>query len=290
MPFKHSSVSTVKVVKTLSDLEIELKSIRELNLTIGLVPTMGALHLGHISLIKEARKKSDFVICTLFVNPTQFNNSNDLIKYPRTEEEDIALLNANFCDLLFIPLNEEIYSSNYIFPGIELGNLDQVMEGKFRPGHFEGVCQIVYRFFTLIEPDYAFFGLKDFQQLAVINHMTSFFNLKVKIIPCETIRTEKGLALSSRNQRLSEDKKTKALILYQTLNFIKENSNKYSPKEVIFLATEKVNTSDLILEYLEIVNPVSLESLSEKWCSGARACIVAYCNEVRLIDNLQVKD
>lgn len=290
MPFKHSSVSTVKVVKTLSDLEIELKSIRELNLTIGLVPTMGALHLGHISLIKEAKKKSDFVICTLFVNPTQFNNSNDLIKYPRTEEEDIALLNANFCDLLFIPLNEEIYSSNYTFPGIELANLDQVMEGKFRPGHFEGVCQIVYRFFTLIEPDYAFFGLKDFQQLAVINYMTSFFNLKVKIIPCETIRNEKGLALSSRNQRLSEDEKTKALILYQTLNFIKENSNKYSPEELIFKAKEKINRSDLILEYLEIVNPVSLESLSEKWCSGARACIVAYCNEVRLIDNLQVKD
>ena len=280
----------MKVVKTLSELDLELNQIRKKKLSIGLVPTMGALHLGHISLIKEAKIKCDYVVCTLFVNPTQFNNSKDLIKYPRTLNEDTVLLEENYCDLLFIPQTEEIYAPNYIFPGISLGSLDQVMEGKYRPGHFQGVCQVVYRFFTLILPDFAFFGLKDFQQLAVINHMTTFFKLKVKIIACETIRNKNGLALSSRNQRLTEIEKTQALILFQTLNEIRNKSKYYTPAELTQFAIHQINESDLKLEYLEIVDPISLEKLTDNWCPEARACIVAYCNEVRLIDNLQVTD
>ena len=186
--------------------------------TIGFVPTMGALHEGHISLIETAKKQSDFVIASIFVNPTQFNDKKDLERYPRTEAKDIAMLEANSCDLVFMPDVEDIYPKNdYSGYEIDLNGLDKVMEGKFRDNHFDGVCRIVEKFFRLINPDYAFFGLKDFQQVSIIRYMVKVRGLNVSIYPCPIIREEGGLAMSSRNVLLSPEERTDAQIINQTL-------------------------------------------------------------------------
>lgn len=254
--------------------------------SIGVVPTMGALHEGHISLVNQAKKMCDYVIVSIFVNPTQFNNPTDLEKYPRTLEHDTDLLRQYNVDYIFAPNVSEIYPENYSSPHIDLGILDKVMEGKFRPGHFLGVVEVVKRLFDIIQPDYAYFGKKDFQQVAVIRYMTDYFKIPVKIIECPIIRSEKGLALSSRNARLSEEEKEQALLLYRTLDFAKNNTGVFSPRETIETCTQLIRDSELKLEYIEIVNPATLESLSEKWVAGAVCCIAAYCGEIRLIDNM----
>lgn len=254
--------------------------------SIGVVPTMGALHEGHISLVNQAKKMCDYVIVSIFVNPTQFNNPTDLEKYPRTLEHDTDLLRQYNVDYIFAPNVSEIYPENYSSPHIDLGILDKVMEGKFRPGHFLGVVEVVKRLFDIIQPDYAYFGKKDFQQVAVIRYMTDYFKIPVKIIECPIIRSEKGLALSSRNARLSEEEKEQALLLYRTLDFAKNNTGVFSPRETIEKCTQLIRDSELKLEYIEIVNPATLESLSEKWVAGAVCCIAAYCGEIRLIDNM----
>ena len=257
---------------------------------IGLVPTMGALHEGHASLVRTAKQTSDFVIVTVFVNPTQFTNLDDLTNYPKTEEKDIELLKKIGCDLVFFPKINDIYPDDYQFPGIDLGFLDQTMEGELRPGHFQGVCQVVYRLFQLTNPTKAYFGLKDFQQVSVIQFMVDYFQLPIEIIPCETSRNKEGLALSSRNLRLSEEQKEEAIVLYKTLSESKSNAIKLTPSEVKSLAEECIRKSTLKLEYVEIVNPITLENLTNEWCALARMCIVAYAGEVRLIDNMEIRE
>jgi pantoate--beta-alanine ligase len=275
---------------SLSELQEVLQVKVSKNQIIGLVPTMGALHEGHASLVLKAKEECDFVIVTIFVNPTQFNNPDDLLKYPKSEEADALLLEKLGCDLVFFPNESTIYSSDYHFPGIDLGFLDTTMEGKYRPGHFQGVCQVVYRLFELTKPNKAFFGLKDFQQVSVIQYMTHYFNLPIEIIPCETSRNSNGLALSSRNLRLNEIQKQEALILFKTLNEAKQNAFHSTPKEVKEKAEKSILSSQLKLEYIEIVNPKTLENLNQTWFPGARMCIVAYAGDVRLIDNLEIRE
>ena len=281
--FKNSKMIIIRTLEELSEL---INSAEYRNSTVGFVPTMGALHEGHGSLITASKNDNQIVICSIFVNPTQFNKVEDLEKYPRKEKEDVAILEKLGCDFLFMPSSEEIYK-NYQFEGIDLKELETVMEGKYRPGHFQGVCQIVYRLFDLVNPTRAYFGLKDFQQVAVIKYMTSFFKLPVEIIACPTIREENGLALSSRNLRLSEIEKQDALIIFKTLDFIQKNLTQFETiSELKNKALEVFKSGKLTLEYLEIVDQNTLTLLDEKNKSNLVACIAAYNNHIRLIDNM----
>jgi pantoate--beta-alanine ligase len=276
----------LEIIDRVEVLKQALNSARKEGKSIGFVPTMGALHQGHMDLVSRASTECDVVVVSVFVNPTQFNNSADLKHYPRTPEADAELLKKFGCDLAFFPSNTEIYPENWVSPQVDLGGLDQVMEGKFRPGHFKGVVEVVSRLFEIVEPDKAFFGLKDFQQVAVIKKMVEELNLPLEIVACETSRTEKGLAMSSRNKRLSESQKEEALIIFRTLSQAKIDAGKFSPEETAARAIENFEAGSLKLEYLTIVNPDTLQELKGNWVPGATMCIACFCGEVRLIDNL----
>lgn len=276
----------MEIINTVEGLKKTLDSAREEGKSIGFVPTMGALHQGHMDLVSRASTVCDVVVVSVFVNPTQFNNPSDLEKYPRTPQADSELLKKFGCDVAFFPSEIEIYPENLVSPRVDLSGLDEVMEGKFRPGHFKGVVQVVYRLFDIVEPQKAFFGLKDFQQVAVIKRMVEQLNLPIEIVPCETSRTEKGLAMSSRNKRLSEVQKEEALIIYHTLMHAKADAGSYSPAETIVRAKDFFEQGALQLEYLTIVDPHTLQDLSDKWVPGAAMCIACFCGEVRLIDNM----
>lgn len=254
--------------------------------SIGFVPTMGALHAGHISLIERSRRECDITVVSIFVNPTQFNNPEDFNKYPIRTEEDKLLLEKAGCDALFLPEKEEIYPASYISPEFDIGVLNRVMEAKFRPGHFEGVIQVVYRLFEIMQPDKAYFGLKDYQQVAVIRKMTADSGLPVEIVPCTTVREADGLALSSRNLRLSPGQRLEALFIYQSLILARNLAARLKPSEVKKQIEELYAQSSLELEYIEIIDPQSFETLGENWKPGAVACIVAYVGQIRLIDNM----
>lgn len=253
--------------------------------TVGFVPTMGALHRGHLSLVEKAQKMSDLVIISIFVNPTQFNNQEDLDKYPRTLEQDIQLLKSMGNVVIFAPNVKEIYPTWYRPVQVDLGDLANVMEGEFRPGHFDGVVNVVKRLFDIVLPDLAFFGLKDFQQLSVINHMVKALHLKVIVVPCDIVREESGLAYSSRNARLSISEQKEATLIYQTLCEAKARSKSDTIKEVELFVSEMFSKSSLELEYFQIVDPITLQTLKE-WTPSAHGCIAAYCGSVRLIDNM----
>ena len=250
---------------------------------------MGALHAGHGSLIEHARKDNDVVVASIFVNPTQFNNASDLEKYPRTIEADSALLSVLGCDAVFVPSVDEIYAADFKLPEIDLGYLDQVMEGFYRPGHFQGVVQVVYRLFQIAEPDRAYFGLKDYQQIAVVRYMARFFGLPVEIVACPTLREQDGLAMSSRNLRLSPEEREMALHVSRTLFKARELSKDHTPSETKSLAESFFSTSPMKLEYLEIVDPETLKPLTTAWVPRAIACIVAYAGDIRLIDNMEME-
>jgi pantoate--beta-alanine ligase len=255
---------------------------------IGFVPTMGALHEGHLSLIELASQNADLVVVNIFVNPTQFNNQIDLEKYPRTLDLDVALIHESFPNVLIVaPSFDEVYPPNLIFPDLDLNGLDTVMEGEFRPGHFKGVCHVVYNLFELVKPAIAFFGAKDFQQVAIIRFMVKTLGLNVKIQIGDTVRNESGLALSSRNQRLSSKEKEDALVIFQTLHFIKENISNYNPNELLKEARHLFHNSNLKLEYLQLVNSDTLMPI-DHWDQPVHCCIAAFCGEVRLIDNMQI--
>lgn len=278
----------MQVFLKVNELKSFIKSHKDLGKTIGFVPTMGALHAGHGSLITEAKEVNDLVVASIFVNPTQFNNASDLDKYPRSIDADCEILSALGCDAVFIPSVDEIYTEDFVLPPIDLGFLDQVMEGEHRPGHFQGVVQVVYRLFEIVTPTNAYFGLKDFQQVAVIRFMTTFFKLPIHIVAVPTIRESSGLAMSSRNLRLSHSEKIEAVKISETLNFAKKCAENHTPDETKKATIDFFNQSNLKLEYFEIVDPISLVPLTESWVPKAVACIVAYCGEVRLIDNLQL--
>ncbi|MCE3295652.1 MAG: pantothenate synthetase [Crocinitomicaceae bacterium] len=247
---------------------------------------MGALHEGHLSLIARSRKECGLTVASIFINPTQFNNSADFEKYPVRTEEDKKLLENAGCDVLFLPEKEEVYPPGYDGPRMDIGFLNEIMEGKFRPGHFEGVIEVVYRLFDIVKPNKAYFGLKDFQQVAVIRQMTAHFGLPVEIVPCTTIRETDGLALSSRNMRLNAGERQEALFIYHSLILARDLASKLSPAEIKAQIETLYARSSLRLEYVEIIDPKSFETLEQNWVEGAVACIVAYVGEVRLIDNM----
>ncbi len=257
--------------------------------TIGFVPTMGALHNGHISLINKAKQENDLVVASVFVNPTQFNNPDDLKKYPRTIEADKVLLETNGCSVLFFPSVEEIYpeKDNTIF---ELGGLDNLMEGKFRPGHFNGVAMVVKRLFEIVHPNNAYFGEKDFQQLAIIRYMVKAENLPVNIIGCPTLRETSGLAMSSRNMRLTEEEKLEAAAIYKAMIEAKENAKILPPQKVKKFFENSINQNPVFkFEYFEIVDSETLLPVNE-WNTHRKAvgCVAIWIRDVRLIDNMLI--
>lgn len=255
---------------------------------VGFVPTMGALHEGHISLIKKARSENDIVVCSIFVNPTQFNNPNDLAKYPRTPKRDSELLRNAGCDILFSPSVEEMYPEKDTRT-FDFGGLDKVMEGAHRPGHFNGVAQIVSKLFDAVKPHNAYFGKKDFQQLVIIKYITKKLNLSVNIVPCETVREADGLAMSSRNLLLNEEERKVASQLSKVLFFVKEKADELSVKELIEKVNEMLSVSALIkLEYFEIVDADTLLPVNKILPGKTVACIAAFVGNVRLIDNISL--
>ena len=278
----------IKVLSTVKSVQEVIKAQKEQGAKIGFVPTMGALHDGHVSLVDQIKDRVDCVIVSIFVNPTQFNNPNDLIKYPRTINEDITTLEESGVDFVFIPSIEEIYPADLKSEKLDIGNLAKVMEGHFRPGHFDGVVQVVKRLFDIVTPDVACFGKKDFQQLSVIRFMTKYYQLPIEIVGCPIKREDTGLAMSSRNMRLSEQDKIDALFIYEVLQFAKSNTGNFSPEELKAVCILKFKETNLELEYLEIVSKTTLESLISDWEEGATCCIACYCGEVRLIDNMQL--
>lgn len=275
------------VFSTVKSLQDKLAQLNK-NSAVAFVPTMGALHHGHIHLVKQAKEIADVVVVSIFVNPTQFNNIEDLKKYPRTLDNDLLMLDEIGDLIIFAPSESEIYPKDFEKPIVELGQLEHVMEGEFRPGHFEGVVTVVSRLFDIVRPNFALFGLKDFQQVAVIRKMTKDLHPEINIVACETIREESGLASSSRNQRLSEQELEEAIVIYRTLKFASEKAKTQSPAEVLDACKEYFNSGNLRLEYMEIVDPESLLSISQ-WTKGARICIAAWCGDVRLIDNEEVR-
>jgi pantoate--beta-alanine ligase len=257
--------------------------------SIGFVPTMGALHEGHLSIVRSSINENSVTVCSIFVNPTQFNNQKDLEKYPRTIETDTKLLEKVGCDALFCPDVETMYSAKNVIQ-FDFGHLDKVMEGKFRPGHFSGVALIVSKLFHIVEPDIAYFGQKDWQQFAIIRRLTQDLNFNVKLKSIPTVREQNGLAMSSRNMRLTEKQKEKALILYHTLQKAQLLLKKGTPiTEVKKNYVEPLFQKDteIKLEYFELVDSENLTSLNNVQESGTPIlCMAAFVGEVRLIDNM----
>lgn len=280
----------MKVVRTISELKSLISGFKKEGKQVGLVPTMGALHAGHMSLVSRARKENDIVAVSVFVNPTQFNNKEDLRTYPRTEEQDCALLEAAGCDVVFVPSVEEIYpeEDTRVF---DLGPVAEVMEGKFRPGHFNGVAQIVSKLFSFVEPDKAYFGEKDFQQIAVIRRMVELEGFKLEIVSCPIKREDDGLALSSRNVRLSEEQRKIAPNIYRVLKESCNFASNHTVAETVAMVTEELNKlPQLEVEYYEIVNGLTMQPV-ENWKDAPYVvgCITVYCGDVRLIDNITYK-
>ncbi|GAB1252124.1 pantoate--beta-alanine ligase [Porphyromonas miyakawae] len=271
-------------------LEKYIESMQKEQHPVGLVPTMGALHEGHLALVREALHSCKTVVVSVFVNPRQFNNPDDLKNYPHTEEADIALLEAEGVQCVFLPTPEEVYTPDSKERHFDFGLLDKVMEGKYRPGHFEGVAQVVSRLFDLVKPDVAFFGEKDFQQLAIIRYMVAHYGFPLKIVGVPIVREESGLARSSRNSLLSPSERAAAPTIYATLKesrLLKEEGK--SVAEVIAWVTERLNSTEhLEVEYFTIVNEETLEEITH-WSDAKRAvgCVTCYCGHVRLIDNIR---
>lgn len=280
----------MKVIHTVSSLNLALQSIRCNGDSIGFVPTMGALHEGHATLIRQSIAENECTVVSLFVNPTQFNNRNDLLLYPRTPEVDEQLLQELGVNILFAPSVEEVYPEpdNRVF---DFGILDKVMEGRYRPGHFNGVAQVVSRLFSFVQPDKAYFGEKDFQQLAIVREMTAMLHIPVEIVGVPIVREKSGLAMSSRNQRLSLAEQEQASQIYHVLCESLQKKRDNAPHEIASWVVQEINNvPGLRVEYYEIVDGYSLQPLTtwgeSDWPVG---CIAVYCGEVRLIDNISYR-
>ena len=277
----------MKVYSDPLSIQQTLSEARADGLKIGFVPTMGALHQGHLSLVEQAGHECGVVVASIFVNPTQFNDPNDLINYPRTLEADLKMLETQGCDIVFVPTVETMYPEpdNRIFA---FGELETVMEGKFRPGHFNGVAQVVSKLFDLVNPDKAFFGQKDFQQLAIIKAMVKQLNLPVEIVPCAIVREPDGLAMSSRNKLLLPEYRKCAPQIYRILTEAKNLALNHSVSEVKNFVCQEIEQTNLLkLEYFELVEDLSLKAIQDWDESGIKVgCIAVFAGKVRLIDNL----
>ena len=276
----------MKVFKTKKELKTYFKGYSSKNFTIGFVPTMGALHNGHLSLVKESVDNNEITVASIFVNPTQFNKKEDLENYPRTLESDLTLLQSVSCDIAFIPTTEEIYSNTVSSNHFEFDGLEIQMEGKFREGHFNGVGTIVKKLFEIVTPTNAYFGEKDFQQLQIIRKMVQKNHLPVSVMGCPTFREKNGLAMSSRNQLLSEKEKKEGAVIYQILNEVKKLSNKKSIEKINSWVGVQFDKNPLFeLEYFVIADeetliPTSTISSNKNY----RAFIAVHVGKVRLID------
>ncbi len=278
------------IFDNIKELQTLLDSHRAKNNTIGFVPTMGALHNGHLSLINASNENNDISVCSIFVNPTQFNNSSDLDNYPRTIDSDLALLKSVNCDIIFIPTTETMYPKGEQKTTFNFGTFEQVMEGKDRPGHFQGVGEIVKKLFEIVMPDNSYFGKKDYQQLLIIKELVRQYDLSPEIIGCEIIREKDGLAMSSRNTRLTKEQRAEAPHIHQTLLWAKENSKNYSPKELTEKVDKLINSNpEMEITYFEIAEAASLLSCKE-WKKGTHyiGFIVVQMGTVRLIDNIDI--
>ena len=283
----------MQIIATKLDLMNQMAACVRQGKTIGFVPTMGALHAGHASLVKQACAENAVCVVSVFVNPTQFNNKEDLLKYPRNINKDAELLADLGVDFVFAPTPEEMYTQEEIQQefSFDFAGLDQVMEGKMRPGHFNGVVQVVSRLFDLVQPTRAYFGEKDFQQLAIIHHMVERSSLSerytdLKIVDCPIVREASGLAMSSRNERLSDEEKQTAVAISQTLFASLQWAKSASVNEVQQRVIDTINAVDgLEVEYYEIVDKDTLQP-TDNW-DNAVGCVTVYCGPVRLIDNIR---
>lgn len=280
----------MKICRLGAELSTQLSAVSPKQ-NIGFVPTMGALHQGHLSLVEKAKKLSDYIVVSIFINPTQFNNKADFEAYPIDTDVDLKMLQDAGVDLVFLPEVSEMYPEATVSEHYELGILEQVMEGGFRAGHFQGVATIVDRLFDLVKPNLAFFGEKDFQQIAVIQRMVELKGHQIEIIPCENIRETDGLAMSSRNRRLNEDQRSAAPKIYQALSHIAQQMHRRKLEDLKEEAKKEIESSEqLSLEYLEIVDEKSFKPI-QNWSDSERprAFVAAYAGNTRLIDNLRLK-
>lgn len=283
--FERKKILLLEIIKTIAALQNLLQNQNKSE-TVGLVPTMGALHSGHLSLIKTALAQTGVVVCSIFVNPTQFTDVSDLEKYPRPIEADIEKLEQAGCHILFMPDVAEMYPQKESFY-LDIGAIEHRLEGKFRPGHYQGVMQIVYKLFMAVKPDLAFFGQKDFQQIKVITKMVELKNLPVKIVTCPIIREVDGLAMSSRNIHLSVEERKHALILSWALHQLKKSYVKEASEELRKEAVELISAEPNVqLEYLEIVNTEDLDINISQQEKGIIALVAAKVGQTRLIDNM----
>ncbi|MEY2916557.1 MAG: hypothetical protein RIS73_271 [Bacteroidota bacterium] len=274
--------------KKITELTAFLDQKKKTGNTIGFVPTMGALHQGHISLISSSKQQNKVTVCSIFINPTQFNESKDFEKYPITLEKDIDILEKSDCDILFLPAVKEIYPTGLINrPHYELGYLETVLEGKYRPGHFQGVCQIVLLLLNIVQPHNLYLGQKDYQQCMVIKKLVALIKLKINVVICTTLRENDGLAMSSRNMRLNEQERKLAVKISETLFLIKKEIKPGNIRNLKERGIEYLSAGKFKVDYLEIATADTLEIL-ETW-DGKQpvvALVAAYLNEIRLIDNM----
>lgn len=280
-----------KVITNASEINAWSSLQKSKGLTVGFVPTMGALHAGHVSLVKEAKKINNKVVVSIFVNPTQFNDKKDLEKYPRTLENDILLLKPQKVDVIFAPNVDEIYpNGDTEGADIDLGGLDTYMEGAFRPGHFKGVAQVVKRLLDIVKPDHLYMGQKDFQQFTIIQHMLSSLEINTKLVVCPIKREANGLAMSSRNERLSRSTRDMASIIYKVLKSAKRQMATKSPEQIIKFAMSKLVVHPIVPEYFAIVDGNLLTPVNDFGSHDyVVACVAVWADGVRLIDNLIMK-
>jgi len=277
------------IISKKSDLIDAISAYREQNKqSVGFVPTMGFLHSGHGSLIEKSIRENGLTVCDIFVNPLQFNDKKDFEKYPVDIERDKNYLEQLGCDILYIPLHSELYPNGHQPMTYDFGELESFMEGRFRAGHFQGMAEVVRILFEIVKPDKAYFGEKDFQQLKIIQHLVKQFQMPIEIVPCEIIREDDGLAMSSRNARLSPQQRNQASFIFRQLTWCTQNYKNYSPPQLQKLITEKFEKNSCFkLEYVEFADRETLKSINS-WneCSSAGVFIAAFLGDVRLIDNI----
>lgn len=274
------------IFKEAKNIQEYIQNKKESGMSIGFVPTMGALHKGHLSLINKSKSAETLTVCSIFVNPTQFNNPDDFQKYPITIEEDIKLLEMNGCDILFLPSYSEIYPHDFLAKNYELGLIETSLEGAYRPGHFQGVCMVVDKLLKIIDCDTLYLGQKDLQQCLVIKKLLDLENIHSKLVISETIREENGLAMSSRNKRLTHEEQKKAGVIFQVLNYIKQNLQLATIEELKFHATNLLTENGLEKDYIEITNLDLIPIQNWDGIEKIVALTAVTLNGVRLIDNM----
>lgn len=280
------------ILKTINGITSLLRKLRASKSTIGLLPTMGALHKGHISLLQNCKQICELAVSSIFINPTQFNNADDFKKYPVTLENDIYTLEKNGCDVLFLPDINEMYPDGTVSQKhFNLGHLEIILEGKYRPGHFQGVCQVVKRLLEIVMPSHLFMGQKDYQQCMVIKKLLQLENINTKLIVCPTLRQKNGLALSSRNLRLSDKQRENASAIYKALIHVKQNIQPGSLLHLKKEAADDLSGNNFKVDYIEIADADNLSIVNE-WDGFTRLVVLAaaFIGDVRLIDNILLKD